>query len=90
MSDKEEQVDLKTVIADLEKICAEKPENVIAHHQLGLVYRQVGLIDKAIAALERALELDDHSVESMINLGAILFDQGDIDQHVFLGHLAAV
>ena len=74
------KVSIETVIAELEKICKENPDNIIAHHKLGLVYRQAGRIDEAICELEKAIELDDHSVESYINLGAIFFDRGDVDR----------
>lgn len=52
----------------------------MARHHLGLVYRQVGRVDEAITQLEKAIELDNQSMESMINLGAIFFDRGDTDR----------
>ena len=81
MAETQKGLDIKSVIAELEKICAEKPGNVIAHHQLGLVYRQAGRLDEAIRELSKAIELDNQSVESLINLGAIYFDKGDVVRH---------
>ena len=69
---------LPTVIAELEKKCAQNPTSVMAFHHLGLVYMKAGRIDDAINCLTKAIEIDDLSHESMINLGAIYFGQGNI------------
>jgi Flp pilus assembly protein TadD len=50
------QADLNEVIADLEKLVAEKPDNVMARHHLGLVYRRAGRSDDAVTQLEKAIE----------------------------------
>ena len=42
--------DLPKVIAEMEKKCAEHPDNVMARHHLGLVYMKAGRIDEAIAS----------------------------------------
>ncbi|MCI5144364.1 MAG: tetratricopeptide repeat protein, partial [Candidatus Electrothrix sp. AR3] len=84
MSAQQTEVSLETVIGEMEKICKENPENIIAHHKLGLVYRQAGQLDDAIRELKKAIELDDHSVESYINLGAIYFDKGEVEQALLL------
>ena len=76
--------DIAAAIKDLEKVVEQNPDNVIAHHQLGLVYRQAGRIEDAISELEKAIQLDDQSVESLINLGAIFYSQGDIDRALAL------
>ena len=88
MSDNVQQADLKTVVKDLEEVVEKNPQNVMAHHQLGLVYRQVGRVEDAIKELEMALELDDQSVESLINLGAIYFDRGDVEKALSLNEQA--
>ncbi|MCI5228038.1 MAG: tetratricopeptide repeat protein, partial [Candidatus Electrothrix sp. AX2] len=62
ISEEQTQVSIDTVINELEKICKENPDNIIAHHKLGLIYRQAGRTDDAIRELEKAIELDDHSV----------------------------
>jgi Tfp pilus assembly protein PilF len=85
---KPKSLPMQAVIAEQEKICQEHPNNIIAHHTLGLLYRQAGRPDDAIRELERAIELDDHSVESYINLGAIYFDQGDVDRALELNEKA--
>jgi tetratricopeptide (TPR) repeat protein len=82
------QKPLQAVIAEQEKICQEHPNNIIAHHTLGLLYRQTGRADEAIRELKRAIELDDHSVESYINLGAIYFDRGEVDRALELNEKA--
>jgi len=86
--DIEKKASLDDVISELQKIAEKNPDNVIAHHKLGLVYRQAGRIEEAIAHLERAVEIDDQSVESFINLGAIYFDQGDVDRALKLNEKA--
>jgi tetratricopeptide (TPR) repeat protein len=86
--DTQPKVSLEAVIGELKKICNDNPENVIAHHKLGLVYRQAGRIDDAIRELEKAIELDDQSMESYINLGSIYFDQGDVDRALQLNEKA--
>jgi tetratricopeptide (TPR) repeat protein len=80
MSENSKQEDLSKVIEEMEKKSVEKPESVMAHHHLGLVYRKAGRLDEALAALEKAIELDPFSVESLINLGALYFDMGNIDK----------
>ncbi len=57
MSENAQQADIKTVVKDLEDVVEKNPKNVMAHHQLGLVYRKVGRVEDAIRELERALEL---------------------------------
>src|SRR5665647_3460465 len=71
MAEAQKQADISAVISDLEKVVQEKPGNVMARHHLGLVYRKAGRVDEAITQLEKAIELDNQSMESMINLGAI-------------------
>jgi tetratricopeptide (TPR) repeat protein len=88
MTETMKTADLAEVIADLEKEVGEKPENIMARHQLGLVYRQAGRIDEAIAALEKVIEKDNQSMESMINLGAIFFERGDTDRALELNQRA--
>jgi len=80
MAEAQKQADISAVISDLEKVVQEKPDNVMARHHLGLVYRKAGRVDEAITQLEKAIELDNQSMESMINLGAIFFDRGDTDR----------
>ncbi len=87
MAEAQKTTDLATVINELEKVVQEKPSNVMARHHLGLIYRQAGRIDEAIAQLEKAIELDNQSMESMINLGAI-FDRGDTDRALALNKQA--
>ncbi len=72
------QEDLPKVIEELEKKCKEHPKSVMAWHHLGLVYMKAGRIDDAIASLEKAIEIDDLNSDSMINLGAIYFAQGEL------------
>ena len=48
--------DLAVVIAELEKVVQEKPNNVMARHHLGLVYRKAGRVDEAIKQLEKELK----------------------------------
>ena len=72
--------DLPAVIAELEEKCQEFPSNVMARHHLGLVYLKAGRTQDAIESLEKAIALDPQSVESLINLGAIHFGQGDLDK----------
>jgi len=88
MTDTPKNADMHEVIKDLEEVVEKNPKNVIAHHQLGLVYRQVGRIDDAIRELEKALEIDDQSVESLINLGAVHFDRGNVDKALELNERA--
>lgn len=70
--------DLTKIIDEFEKKCQQSPNNVMAHHHLGLVYLKAGRVDEAIKMLERAIAIDPMSGESMINLGAIYFSKGDI------------
>ncbi|MCI5191243.1 MAG: hypothetical protein D3905_15955, partial [Candidatus Electrothrix sp. AS4_5] len=51
ISEEQTQVSIDTVINELEKICKENPDNIIAHHKLGLIYRQAGRTDDAICEL---------------------------------------
>ena len=74
------QEDLPKVIEEFEKKCEEHPNSVMAFHHLGLVYMKAGRIDDAIKTLKKAIKIDDLSSESMINLGAIYFGQGDLDK----------
>ncbi len=71
---------LEQVIAEQEKIVAELPDNVMAHHHLGLIYRKADRFDDAVRELEKAVELDPQSLESLINLGALYFDRGEEDK----------
>ena len=48
MTQTTQNADLAQVIAEMEKVAAENPENVVAHHQLGLVYLRAGRADDAI------------------------------------------
>ena len=80
MSEKNLTEDLSKVIEELEKKCRELPENIMAHHNLAMVYRKAGRNEDAIRELERCLEIDPNSVEAMVNLGALFFEQGMIDQ----------
>ena len=52
------QEDIAKVIEELEQQVKESPDNVIAHHHLGLVYMKAGRVDDAIQSLEKALEID--------------------------------
>jgi Tfp pilus assembly protein PilF len=82
------EISIDDAIAEIEKICKGNPDNVIAHHKLGLLYRQAGRTDEAIRELEKAIELDNQSVESYINLGAIYFDRGDVAKALELNEQA--
>ena len=55
MSDNQTPADIAAAIKDLEKVCEQNPDNVMAHHQLGLVYRHAGRADDAVRELERVL-----------------------------------
>ncbi|MFC1844040.1 tetratricopeptide repeat protein, partial [Thermodesulfobacteriota bacterium] len=88
MSEKSKQEDLSKVIEEMKQKCVEKPKSVMAHHHLGLVYRKAGRFDEAVAALEKALEIDPYSVESLINLGALYFDMGNVDKAQVLNEQA--
>ena len=72
------QENLPKIIEEFEKKCQQSPNNLMAHHHLGLVYLKAGRVDDAIKMLERAIEIDPMSGESMINLGAIYFGKGDL------------
>lgn len=74
------ELSLEQVIAEQERVVAEKPDNVMARHQLGLIYRKAGRMDDALRELEKAVALDPQSLESLINLGALYFDRGDEDR----------
>ena len=88
MTETAKQADIQEVIADLEKVVAEQPDNVMARHHLGLVYRQAGRSDEAVQQLEKAIQLDTQSMESMINLGAIYFERGEYDRALELNQRA--
>ena len=80
MAEQQQQEDLTTVIEELEAKCRELPDNVMAHHHLALVYRKAGRIDDAINTIKKCIELDPHSAESHVNLGALYFEAGELDK----------
>ena len=48
MADAVKESNIQDVIAEQEKIVAEKPDNVMAHHMLGLIYLRAGHSEDAI------------------------------------------
>lgn len=79
---------LPKVIEELEKKCAELPDNVVAHHHLAVVYRMAGRTDDALRMLERCLEIDPQAVQALVNIGAIHFEKGDLDQAMAANEMA--
>jgi len=63
------QEDLAKVIEELEAQVKESPENVIAHHHLGLVFMKAGRVDDAIHSLEKAIEIDPEYALAHVMLG---------------------
>jgi tetratricopeptide (TPR) repeat protein len=80
MSEKATTKNLPKVIEELEKKCAELPDNVVAHHHLAVVYRMAGRATDALRMLERCLEIDPQAVQALVNIGAIHFENGDFDK----------
>ena len=80
--------DLPKVIEELEKKCKELPDNVVAHHHLAVVYRMAGRDTDALKTLERCLEIDPHSHQALVNIGAIHFEAGDLDKAMEANELA--
>ncbi|MEN8141098.1 MAG: tetratricopeptide repeat protein [Thermodesulfobacteriota bacterium] len=80
MSDKELSEDLNAVIAELEGKCAEMPKSVVAHHHLAMVYHKAGRHNDAVKELKECIKIDDQSGEAYINLGAIYFEMGKLDE----------
>ena len=67
MSENNANDDLAKVIEELEQKCADKPDSVMAHHHLGLVYRKAGRLQDALAELEKAIEIGrTESVEALL------------------------
>jgi predicted TPR repeat methyltransferase len=63
-----------------ERVLAAAPEEVDAHHFLGLSRYQRGLHQEGIDRLTRALELDPEHVEARNNLGNMLLERGRLDE----------
>ena len=71
---------INQVIEEMEQKCTEHPDSLMAHHHLALVYRKAGRQNDAIAELKKCLEIDEQSYEAYINLGAIYFEMGNLDE----------
>lgn len=63
MAEAVKESNIQDVIAEQEKIVAEKPDNVMAHHMLGLIYLRAGRSEDAIRELEKAIEIDSQSMD---------------------------
>jgi Tfp pilus assembly protein PilF len=55
------------------------PANAFGHYMLGLSAWKSGDLTRARAAFEKSLTLDSTSVKTLLNLGRVLLDQGQID-----------
>lgn len=53
------------------------PENVMAHHVLGLADARRGLVEEAVASFEKAVELDPNSAVSWFDLGMVEETRGE-------------
>ena len=74
MSEKIKQEDLSKVIEEMEQKCVEKPDSVMAHHNLGLVYRKAERFDDAVVELEKAIE----GCSGSTNIGAVIWRHGEL------------
>ncbi len=80
MSESNLTEDLNAVIAELEQKCEEMPSSVVAHHHLAMVYHKAGRHNDAVNELQTCIKIDDQSGEAYINLGAIYFEMGKLDE----------
>jgi Tfp pilus assembly protein PilF len=55
------------------------PNNAYGHYMLGLSAWKSGDLKRARFAFERSLELDSTNVKTLLNLGRVLLEQGQVD-----------
>jgi eukaryotic-like serine/threonine-protein kinase len=56
-----------------------RPDNVVAHNNLGNVLRDKGNLDSAAVCIRKAIELDPKFADAHCSLGNVLWDKGDQD-----------
>jgi tetratricopeptide (TPR) repeat protein len=59
-----------------------RPENVMAHNNLGIALWQKGRLDEAIAECREAVRLKKDYAEAHCNLGSALADKGRLDEAI--------
>jgi len=67
-----EKKDFQRAVDALQKYLAEKPDDALAHFQLGFAYDRMTKYDEATAEYRRAIELDPKLAAAYQNLGALL------------------
>ncbi len=64
----------------LEQAVMYRPDFLIAHYNLGIIYKQQGLFEDARESFRRVLKLDPNQVQAQIQIGATYEEQGFFDE----------
>ncbi len=76
------QLELQSILRDLNKVIALAPDFAFAHYNRGLILAQSGRLDEAANAYTRALQLEPTLAEAYFNRGLVLIENNKVQEGV--------